>query len=170
MTSKGTGRGGKAVADELRDAAIELCKRGLLTCTSGRPGEADATYALAWLPLDNAEAFSPTVRELHAENTGGNASGENMSSSFWSASETLGNCFDSCITRSNLSDLSRSAFQLEFQVKLGWGSCTSCCVHVEQPVDVEHRGHRKNVTFGGRTETHVGVARYSRMPFRECTC
>jgi hypothetical protein len=55
-------------AVELRAALIELCERGLLTCTRGEPGSDGATYALAWLPLDDPEQYSETVREQHAEN------------------------------------------------------------------------------------------------------
>ena len=55
-------------ADEVRAAAIELCARGLLTCTHGQPGEDDATYAMAWLPLDDAHLYPASVRELHALN------------------------------------------------------------------------------------------------------
>lgn len=51
-----------------RQALIELYARGLLTCTSGKPGEDGATYALAWLPLDDPERYSAEVRERHAEN------------------------------------------------------------------------------------------------------
>ena len=49
-------------------ALAELCAAGLLTCTHGKPGEPGATYALAWLPLDNAKQYSRAVREQHAEN------------------------------------------------------------------------------------------------------
>jgi hypothetical protein len=55
-------------AVELRAALIELCESGLLTCARGEPGSDDATYALAWLPLDNPEQFSESVRKQHAEN------------------------------------------------------------------------------------------------------
>ncbi|MGK2926495.1 MAG: hypothetical protein ACSLE2_12840 [Lysobacterales bacterium] len=55
-------------ADELRVALIELCARGLLTCTRGKPGAEDATYALAWHPLDNPEQFEQEVRDRHADN------------------------------------------------------------------------------------------------------
>lgn len=53
---------------EVRDALRELCARGLLTCTRGEPGADGATYALAWLPLDDAAAYPPTVRRLHERN------------------------------------------------------------------------------------------------------
>lgn len=53
---------------QLQAATIELCDAGLLTCTRGKPGEANAKYALAWLPLDNPEQFSEEVRAKHAEN------------------------------------------------------------------------------------------------------
>jgi len=46
----------------------ECCERGLITCTRGEPGDDGATYALAWLPLDNPERFPPDVRERHAAN------------------------------------------------------------------------------------------------------
>jgi hypothetical protein len=49
-------------------ALIELCAAGLLTCTCGKPGERGATYAVAWLPLDDPEQYSRAVRERHAEN------------------------------------------------------------------------------------------------------
>ena len=54
--------------DELQGALGELCERGLLTCTRGEPGSNGATYALAWLPLDNPEDYSQAVRDQHAEN------------------------------------------------------------------------------------------------------
>ena len=54
--------------EEVKAAAIELCELGLLTCTHGKPGDDDATYALAWLPLDQPECYSQTVRDRHAEN------------------------------------------------------------------------------------------------------
>jgi hypothetical protein len=54
--------------DELRAAAVELCARGLLTCTKGRPGEPAAEYALAWLPLDEPESYPEVIRERHAAN------------------------------------------------------------------------------------------------------
>ena len=53
---------------ELRESLRELCRRGLLTCTRGRPGDANATYALAWLPLDGPEQYPLKVRERHARN------------------------------------------------------------------------------------------------------
>ena len=55
-------------ADEFRAAITELCDRGLITCTRGVPGDDDATYALAWLKLDNPERYPATIRELHALN------------------------------------------------------------------------------------------------------
>lgn len=54
--------------DQFRAAMTDLCERGLITCTHGRPGDDDATYALAWIPLDNPENYSPHIRELHAQN------------------------------------------------------------------------------------------------------
>jgi hypothetical protein len=54
--------------DDLRAGLVDLCERGLLTCTTGKPGEPGATYALAWLPLDRPERFSKDVRERHQEN------------------------------------------------------------------------------------------------------
>jgi hypothetical protein len=54
--------------DELQSALVELCERGLLTCTRGEPGSNGATYALAWLPLDNPEDYSQAARDQHAEN------------------------------------------------------------------------------------------------------
>jgi hypothetical protein len=53
---------------KLQAAAVELCEAGLITCTSGEPGDDEATYALAWLPLDHPEHFGADVREQHAEN------------------------------------------------------------------------------------------------------
>lgn len=53
---------------ELQAAAVDLCARGLLTCTRGRPGEDGATYGLAWLPLDEPERYPPEVRARHIEN------------------------------------------------------------------------------------------------------
>lgn len=54
--------------DELQGALVELCERGLLTCTRGEPGSNGATYALTWLPLNNPEDYSQAVRDQHAEN------------------------------------------------------------------------------------------------------
>jgi len=54
--------------DELQGALVELCQCGLLTCTRGEPGSVGATYAVAWLPLDNPEGYSQAVRDQHAEN------------------------------------------------------------------------------------------------------
>ena len=54
--------------EEIRAAAIELCARGLLTCTRGQPGDDDATYAFAWLPLDDAHVYPANIRELHSQN------------------------------------------------------------------------------------------------------
>ncbi len=56
--------GGQFSSEDL----VELCDRGLLTCTRGNPGEYGATYALAWLPLDNPEQYSNEVRERHSAN------------------------------------------------------------------------------------------------------
>ena len=53
---------------ELREGAVELCERGLLTCTNGKPGEDGATYAVAWLPLNNPEQYKKEVRERHNQN------------------------------------------------------------------------------------------------------
>lgn len=53
---------------QFRRSMRELCDQGLLTCTRGRPGDDDATYALAWLPLDQPESFPEDVRRRHAEN------------------------------------------------------------------------------------------------------
>ncbi len=52
-------------AEEMRAALIELCERGLLACTHGTPGSDDATYAVAWLPLDDLEDYSQAVRDRH---------------------------------------------------------------------------------------------------------
>lgn len=54
--------------EELRAAAVDLCERGLLTCTRGQPGEEKATYAVAWAPLDCPESFPLEVRHRHEEN------------------------------------------------------------------------------------------------------
>jgi hypothetical protein len=54
--------------EEFRARMAELCERGLLTCTRGRPGDDDATYALGWLPLDGGNQFPPEVRERHRAN------------------------------------------------------------------------------------------------------
>lgn len=53
---------------QYRRAMAKLCGHGLLTCTRGRPGDDDATYALAWLPLDDPERYPEEVRKLHARN------------------------------------------------------------------------------------------------------
>ncbi len=53
---------------QLRTAAVQLCNKGLLTCTHGQPGDDDATYAVAWLPLDNPEQFSEEIQERHRRN------------------------------------------------------------------------------------------------------
>lgn len=60
--------GGPISVEIGRASLVELCERGLLTCTSGNPGEAEATYAVAWLPLDIPERYSPKVRKRHARN------------------------------------------------------------------------------------------------------
>jgi len=52
----------------IRTAAIQLCKKGLLTCTHGQPGDDDATYAVAWLPLDNPEQYAAEIQERHRRN------------------------------------------------------------------------------------------------------
>ncbi len=52
----------------LQAATIELCKAGLLTCTRGKPGDNDATYALGWLPLDTPQQFTLEVRARHERN------------------------------------------------------------------------------------------------------
>jgi len=56
--------GGRA----LKNAAIELCEAGLLTCTHGKPGDENARYALGWLPLDNPNQYSDEVQARHTEN------------------------------------------------------------------------------------------------------
>lgn len=53
---------------ELQAVLMDLCERGLLTCTRGRPGEAKAQYALAWEPLDRPERYSPEVKQRHQSN------------------------------------------------------------------------------------------------------
>ena len=56
---------GPMTETEFRAAIVELCDGGFVTCTSGRPGDDDATYALGWLPLDNAKAYPREIRERH---------------------------------------------------------------------------------------------------------
>lgn len=58
----------ESASTELETALAELCERGLLTCTTGRPGEEGATYALAWLPLDNPDQYPAEVQDRHARN------------------------------------------------------------------------------------------------------
>lgn len=58
----------RAARHVFRKAARDLCERGLITCTRGNPGDDDAQYALAWLPLDHPEQFSADVRKRHAAN------------------------------------------------------------------------------------------------------
>lgn len=53
---------------QFRQAMQTLCDRGLLTCTRGRPGDDNATYALAWLPLDDGDSYPAEVREHHHRN------------------------------------------------------------------------------------------------------
>lgn len=60
--------GGHIPAEIGRASLVELCERGLLTCTSGNPGEASATYAVAWLPLDVPERYPSEVCKRHARN------------------------------------------------------------------------------------------------------
>jgi len=45
----------------------KLCRHGFLTCTSGKPGDDDARYVPAWLPLPDGE-FPEEVRRRHAQN------------------------------------------------------------------------------------------------------
>lgn len=52
----------------LAGALVQLCGRGLLTCTRGKPGRDGARYALPWLPLDDPQSYSARVRRLHAKN------------------------------------------------------------------------------------------------------
>jgi hypothetical protein len=54
--------------DDWRACLADLCESGLLTCTTGKPGLPGATYALAWLPLNNPENYSPDVIEQHSRN------------------------------------------------------------------------------------------------------
>lgn len=54
--------------DGVRAALVELCDEGLLTCTSGNPGEAGSTYAVAWLPLNDPDSYPESVRRRHAQN------------------------------------------------------------------------------------------------------
>lgn len=53
---------------DLGEALRELCRRGLLTCTSGVPGETGATYALGWVPLNDPDSYSQEVRRRHSRN------------------------------------------------------------------------------------------------------
>ena len=48
-------------------AVHELIARGLIVCTSGTPGDDDATYGAAWLPLDCPEQYPEFIRRLHAD-------------------------------------------------------------------------------------------------------
>ncbi len=54
--------------NELRAAITQLCDRGLLTCTRGKPGDDGATYALAWLPLDEPESYPAEILRRHEQN------------------------------------------------------------------------------------------------------
>lgn len=66
---KGAEIAGGHISGEITQASLaELCERGLLTCTSGEPGEPGSTYAVAWLPLDNPEQYPEEVRERHDRN------------------------------------------------------------------------------------------------------
>lgn len=58
----------EVTAADLRAGLMELCRRGLLTCTRGQPGDTGATYALAWLPLDDADHYPESVRLRHTAN------------------------------------------------------------------------------------------------------
>ena len=52
----------------MRNAAVELCQAGILTCTRGDPGEPGATYALAWIPLDDPDQYPSEIRDRNAAN------------------------------------------------------------------------------------------------------
>jgi len=65
MTAQATS---PAATLELAQLFIELCDQGLLTCTHGQPGSTGASYALAWLPMENAELHSAEVQRQHAAN------------------------------------------------------------------------------------------------------
>jgi hypothetical protein len=54
--------------EQIQAALIGLCEEGLITCTSGRPGDKNATYALAWLPLNDPERYPPEIRARHEQN------------------------------------------------------------------------------------------------------
>jgi len=65
----------KKPAPENPDLELEFIRElearsahALLTCTRGRPGEIGATYALAWLPLDEADRYPTEVHQRHAAN------------------------------------------------------------------------------------------------------
>ena len=49
-------------------AMHELCDGGLLTCTRGKVGDDDATYALAAFPLNDPDRFPADIQELHLRN------------------------------------------------------------------------------------------------------
>lgn len=53
---------------EIRVAVIEPRDRGVFTCTHGQPGDDDANYALAWIPLSKPERHTEHVRARHARN------------------------------------------------------------------------------------------------------
>lgn len=53
---------------DIVEAHRQLVEGGFITCTRGRPGETGATYALAWLELDEPDRYSTEVRERHARN------------------------------------------------------------------------------------------------------
>jgi transcription initiation factor IIE alpha subunit len=53
---------------EQRQAMARLCEQGFITCTRGRAGDRNASYALAWLPLDEPRKYSDEVLERHGQN------------------------------------------------------------------------------------------------------
>jgi hypothetical protein len=49
--------------EDCNQAAADRSEAGLVTCTSRLPRRPRATYALAWLPLENPESFPANVRK-----------------------------------------------------------------------------------------------------------
>ena len=49
-------------------ARKEACDAGFITLTSGSIEDDNATFALAWLPLDNPDKFTQEVRDKHEAN------------------------------------------------------------------------------------------------------
>jgi hypothetical protein len=49
-------------------ARKEACDAGFITLTSGSIEDDNATFALAWLPLDSPDTFTQEVRDRHEAN------------------------------------------------------------------------------------------------------